>query len=102
MNTKEFKAYYCHTQIMPPVKAYLEGCMYVPFFEGSLSGVGFLCPCGCGLPLWIPNEPYAEGGSLEPRKITRNPDDTITITPSILVNSGCRSHFYITNSKVII
>lgn len=99
MKTLEYKTFYCPSVIMPPTKAYLEGCIYVGFFEGHLVGAGFLCPCGCGQPLWIPNEPNAEPGS-GPREILRNADDTITIKPSILVNASCRSHFYITNNKV--
>jgi hypothetical protein len=101
MKTEEFKVHYVPSNLAPNTEAYLEGHIYVLFLEGSLAGAGFNCPCGCGLPLWIPNIPNHEPGSQEPRLVLRNSDDTLSITPSILVSGGCKSHFYISKNKVI-
>jgi hypothetical protein len=56
----------------------------------------FLCPCGCGDKIYLnllkDNQPFWR----------INFDvNTISVYPSIWKTGGCRSHFFITNNRII-
>lgn len=55
-----------------------------------------LCPCGCGdvisLNLMTSTRPYWS--------LTRHPDGTLSVMPSVDKTSGCRSHFFIRRSRI--
>lgn len=84
------------------------GVMFV-FYEpsknldGTLNltpqGVDMLCPCGCGRDFYTPLiTPELEGRNNSHHwRYSLGP----TITPSIRFLSGCKSHFNITDGKVI-
>lgn len=58
--------------------------------------VAFVCPCGCEELVQLNLLPDAR-----PRwTIARNPDGTVTISPSIWRVSGCRSHFFLRAGRV--
>lgn len=55
------------------------------------------CPCGCGAEMAL----NLQDGR-EPRwKARFDADGLLTLTPSVLRTAGCRSHFFITNGKVV-
>lgn len=73
-----------------------SGTMWV-FMEGDKpEAVNFLCPCGCG------SECYTPLGLNHPRKweYEKGPNGP-TLKPSIRYTGGCKSHFNITNGKVV-
>lgn len=68
-------------------------------------GLGFDCPCGkCGQRAYVAFENPIDGGPVvNPELPTWNRTGidfkTITLTPSIQRNSGCRWHGYLTNGE---
>lgn len=75
---------------MPERSSFAPGVLYVSRkYELAIH----LCACGCG------NEtvtPLDEGQWT----ILYNPDDTVTVRPSIGQRMPCRSHYYITGSTI--
>lgn len=58
--------------------------------------VGMLCPCGCDQKVELPLIPEAK-----PRwKLRVEPDGSPTLTPSVWLRDGCRSHFFVRRGKV--
>jgi hypothetical protein len=58
--------------------------------------VGFKCPCGCGQRVELPLIQEAE-----PRwKLNVEQDGTPTLSPSVWLRDGCRSHFFVRRGKV--
>jgi hypothetical protein len=65
----------------------------------------YLCPCGCGDPLMIP-----EAGSIHNLDCTQSPcwtitqeqDGTWTISPSVLMTSPmeCKSHYFVRSNRI--
>ncbi len=75
-------------------------------------GVGVVldCPCGCGIPLYVPFlNPLDGGPAHDPQRRnnwqrTGETFETLTLTPSILRNKekgGCGWHGFITNGEII-
>lgn len=62
-------------------------------------GVDFLCPCGCGYTMDIPVVTPELEGRDNPHhwRYSSGP----TLTPSLRQRGGCKSHFNITDGKVI-
>ena len=59
--------------------------------------VGFHCPCGCGhvIELMVVTE-------AKPRwDVTVDPMDRPTLTPSVWLTTGCRSHFWIRAGRIL-
>lgn len=57
---------------------------------------GFVCPCGCGeiirlnlledaRPCWV---------------VSKHPDETVSIEPSVWRQKGCRSHFFVRRGRI--
>lgn len=58
--------------------------------------VGLRCPCGCGQRIELPLIQEAN-----PRwKLRVEPDGTPTLSPSVWLQDGCRSHFFVRCGKV--
>ena len=58
--------------------------------------VGFRCPCGCGQTIELLVIPEAK-----PRWDLRvNAEGRPSLSPSVWLNSGCRSHFWIRDGQV--
>ena len=59
----------------------------------------FRCPCGCGAfcPTYLTNKE----GNIEPGHPRWTYSPGPTLTPSIRYLGGCKSHFNITNGKVV-
>lgn len=59
-----------------------------------------LCPCGCGEAVYL-NFPEKEiNGKVYGWNMTRNMSN-ITFRPSVGNTFKCRSHYYITNNKIV-
>ena len=58
--------------------------------------VGFLCPCGCGTTIELLLVPEAT-----PRwSINVDRDGLVSLFPSVWLDSGCRSHFWVKRGKI--
>lgn len=66
-------------------------CIYVVGEDGFFWFVAMICPCGCGEVLYM--------NLLRERRpswsFSVETDGTITLTPSVWRQKGCRSHFYV-------
>lgn len=80
---------------MPDHKDMEPGVLYL---SRNWSCVKFLCPCGCGIEVYLPadsvgNHPhlwsYTEQGGI------------ITIAPSVQQRGHCGSHYFIQSNKVV-
>lgn len=59
--------------------------------------VGLRCPCGCGQHIELPLIQEAN-----PRwKLRVEPDGAPTLAPSVWLQDGCRSHFFVRRGKVV-
>ncbi len=65
--------------------------------DGEDWAVGFMCPCGCGkkLELLLVKEASPNW------KLTIDASNRPTLHPSVWLKSGCRSHFWVKNGKVV-
>lgn len=72
------------------------GIMYVSEEFGICM---FLCPCGCGEKIPIPFGPDKPDPE-HTWDFTKN-GDVITLSPSILMLAGCKSHYFIREGKVV-
>lgn len=78
-------------QILNPEHIYVLG-------EGNnLWFVALLCPCGCGGFLQMSLLP----GANPQWRLTQHADGSISLEPSVWRRIGCRSHFFIRNSKIV-
>jgi len=59
------------------------------YYSKKYSTTNHLCPCGCGFTTPIPTN--KDGWSIDIK------NGKVTMTPSILHRSGCKSHYVITN-----
>lgn len=70
--------------------------LYVVGENGNDWNVAFLCPCGCGAVIQL--------GLLRdssPRwSVCRHEDGTVSLSPSVWRQIGCRSHFYVSRSRI--
>lgn len=91
-----------HVTPGPPRGADMEPrVLYLSGGEGCVVdwlNVKLLCPCGCGLAIWVGSDP--EGPESHRWSIERHEDGTVTVAPSIAVRGGCQAHFWIRRSRV--
>jgi hypothetical protein len=70
--------------------------LYVESRGGKDRWLHLRCPCGCGdvisLNLMTSNRPFWS--------LTRHTDGTLSVMPSVDKTSGCRSHFFIRQSRI--
>jgi len=59
--------------------------------------VGFICPCGCNRTVELHLLPEAHPHW----KLTINQKGLPTLSPSVWLKDGCRSHFWIRDGKII-
>ena len=63
---------------------------------GENWSIGMRCPCGCGQRVELPLIP-----EVKPRwELQIESDKTPTLTPSVWLREGCRSHFFVRRGKV--
>lgn len=56
----------------------------------------FSCPCGCGETVHLS---LIEGD--RPRwRLTEHEDDSVSLSPSVWRNRGCRSHFFVRRGRI--
>ena len=67
------------------------------YVVGDLQKPQFLCPCGCGQKIELNVNPESRPCWAIRWHVT----GTLSFSPSINRNVGCRSHFYLKNSKVL-
>ena len=67
------------------------------YVEEKYHMIGHLCPCGCREAVVIP---YQHPGNHDGWELEIK-DDLISLRPSILRMSGCKSHYFITENKII-
>ncbi|MEA2817517.1 MAG: hypothetical protein QOI93_5261 [Rhodospirillaceae bacterium] len=59
--------------------------------------VGFRCPCGCGQTIELLVIPEAR-----PRwTLTTDSRGSPTLSPSVWLRQGCRSHFWLRNGRIV-
>jgi len=76
-----------------------EGVMFIlDIDDGAIipQAVAFLCPCGCGIEIYLP----VDGSNVETKWSLSLNDGTPTITPSVAMRGGCMSHYFITRGEV--
>lgn len=56
------------------------------------------CGCGCGSKIPIPIKPFCSDGWT----LTKNPDGSVTFDPSLQHRGGCKSHYFIRNSQIVL
>lgn len=73
-----------------------EGILYVSSKADAdgVKGVWYICPCGCGIYMRIP---YV--GKRKWDIIIK--DDKVTLSPSILLKTHCKSHYFIRDGRVV-
>ncbi len=73
-----------------------EETLYVIHGSGKPKWVKFICPCGCGqeicLNLMKSYSPYWS--------IKKETDGSMTVSPSVNIIEGCKSHFFIKSNKI--
>ncbi len=83
---------------LPEAKDFAPDTVYVVGDGETVSCAGFLCPCGCGLEVYLPLIP---GSPSRPRwHLHVAEDKKVTLSPSILQRGGCESHYYIVKGEV--
>ena len=70
--------------------------IYVAGENGHFWFVAMLCPCGCGATLHMSLLADARPRWL----LTRHEDGSVSLTPSVWRQVGCRSHFFLVRGKV--
>lgn len=60
--------------------------------DGTLVGIAFNCPCGCGREGYLPLDPSSPG----PRWDWDGNREAPTLTPSVLFKGGCEWHGFLT------
>ena len=70
--------------------------LYIAGEEPHMWAAALLCPCGCGdvihLNLLEQANPYWS--------VRRHRDGSVSLMPSVWRTKGCRSHFFIRNSRI--
>ncbi len=70
--------------------------LYIVYEDGYLEHASMICPCGCNKQLHmnlIPDERPLW-------KLKNNVNGTVSLHPSVWRRTGCRSHFWLRNSRV--
>jgi len=75
----------------------LEGCMYVNRRQGHIT---LHCPCGCGEIIHIPFRLEDEHRENIPWTMEEH-DGRCTLRPSVQMKDGCKSHYHITDNRVV-
>jgi hypothetical protein len=71
--------------------------LYIVEEDGLLEQAAMLCPCGCGRTLHmnlLPDERPCW-------KVTRHPDGTSTLHPSVWRQKDCGSHFWLRKGRIL-
>lgn len=93
--------------IVPPYKTVLVDdllpsspiprTLYIVQEDGFVEMAAMICPCGCGRVLQmnlLPDErPYWS--------VQHHPDGTSTLNPSVWRKTGCQSHFWFRQGRII-
>src|SRR5437588_2575926 len=87
---KYHKVIYVHDQA-GAITALEPGIIAIVAPEGRFKSLKFFCPCGCGTMVSINLAP----GSGKAWHATIEPNDDVTLWPSVRLETGCRSHFVI-------
>ena len=90
---KTTKMSYEYVEDMPLVYEMKPEILYI---QKKYHQLGHLCPCGCGEPVLIPYKHSGNDDGWE-LKISEN---GVSLHPSILRMSGCKSHYFITNGEI--
>ncbi len=70
--------------------------VYVGGENGHFWFVALVCPCGCGETLQM-----SLLADVRPRwTLSRHPDGTASLTPSVWRQVGCRSHFFLVKGRI--
>lgn len=72
-----------------------EGVLYI---SEKYQGMEHLCPCGCGVNIFIPWREYPCSDLYWEMK--KNEDETVSFEPSMLNRIPCKSHYFIRRNKV--
>lgn len=75
-----------------------EKVLYVVYYKKLLFGVKYMCPCGCGVEMWLRVNGYSIGNIWD---LTFEENDTISLSPSVRHLYDCKSHYWIRKNKVI-
>lgn len=88
---------YQHLTVKDWPNSFSSKIVYLQGGNGNEWLAGFICPCGCRefIELVLVQGAYPSWRILKGKKMR------ITILPSISLSSGCKSHFFIINGKVI-
>ncbi|HRP26358.1 DUF6527 family protein [Thauera sp.] len=63
--------------------------------DGSIGGLHFICPCGCGREGYLPASGHGHPSEWD----FTGPDDRLTARPSVLQVGGCRWHGWLTEGE---
>ena len=79
------------------------GVMRVLYVNGIPQMCEYLCPCGCGMPhpTFFPTDNRQRTAERHLWDFSRGPNGP-TLSPSVRCLGGCKSHYNITDGKVII
>lgn len=79
------------------------GVMRVLYINGIPEMCNYLCPCGCGAPCptYMPTEKRKRSPQRHLWDFKREPNGP-ALTSSVRHTEGCKSHYNITDGKVII
>ena len=70
--------------------------LYVAGEEPHMWAAALLCPCGCGDVI----ELNLLGQARPCWSVRQHRDGSVTLTPSVWRRKGCRSHFFVRNSRI--
>jgi hypothetical protein len=74
-----------------------SGTVYLVGEGGYLWYAAMLCPCGCGETLHMNLMPH----SRPQWNVTKHPDATLSLHPSVWRLTGCRSHFFVRRGRIV-
>lgn len=84
-----------HVEDLPDVLS--PGAVYLAGEGANLWAAAMLCPCGCNEAIQLNLLPQ-----VRPRwAVEEHVDGTLTLTPSVWRQKGCRSHFVLRGGRII-
>lgn len=81
---------------MPLSSKTKTGVLYISYKHKSTL---HKCPCGCGLDVYLPTTRFLSKLRYQQWDLKVG-GDVATLSPSISIRIGCRSHYYIKNNRV--
>lgn len=73
-----------------------SGVVYIVGDGEYLWFAAMICPCGCGVTLQMNLMPHSR-----PRwDVIKHKDGSVTLNPSVLRLTGCRSHFFLRRGQI--